>query len=387
MRPLRRMSISMISAALAALLVPVGTAGAGTPQAAPGKVHGLHEPDRILLHTILDQESHNWGVPAMAGAVIHTDNVTADAVGVRVLGGDDQVTTEDRFHLGSLTKAMTASMIGTIVDDGLLGWDSTPGGVFPAHSASMNPQLRDVTLDQLLSHHAGIAAFHLDEFAGLPTFTGSPSKQRQQFSLYLLRRPPAVPVGSFLYSNADYTIATTMAEAVTGRTWEQLMRSRLLKPLDIEEHIGWPAAEDRRQPVGHWNLGAGLVPGDPTYGAPTIIGPASDLNMSVNEFARFAQMHLRGLRGLPTLLSATTMTKMHTPIPPEGDLGPYALGWEVFDFNGVTTSAHDGTVEQFYAIVAVQPSRDLAVVVFANAGGYEGGNAVGSSVGRLLTEL
>jgi CubicO group peptidase (beta-lactamase class C family) len=62
-------------------------------------------------------------MPAMAAAVVTRDSVVfVDAVGVRKLGDPAPATRDDRFHLGSNTKAPTAGLVGLLVDEGKLAW-------------------------------------------------------------------------------------------------------------------------------------------------------------------------------------------------------------------------------------------------------------------------
>ncbi len=346
--------------------------------------------DQQLLNTVLQEETAQWGSPALAGAIIHAKSITTAVTGVRRSGTATPVALDDRFHLASLTKAITSAAIARLVEKRQLSWSSTPGEVFPELASSFDPQLRNVTLAQLLSHHAGLAAYTSQaEYATLPPFVGTASEQRMQFALYLLRRPPAGPAGGFIYSNADYTIAAEMAERASGKTWEELVESNVLGPLGIQEHLGWPATNNLTgEPWGHWDTGLGVLPADPySYQFPVVTQPAGDLNMSIGDFAKWVQANLRGLQGRDTpILRASTIKYLHTAQPGDVDqyYGPYGLGWQIYTYNGTLTSSHDGTSGTFMAIVAVQPSRDLAVVVFSNAGGAVGGNAVGESIQRLL---
>ncbi|MFL5093395.1 MAG: serine hydrolase, partial [Xanthobacteraceae bacterium] len=80
-----------------------------------------------------------YGLPALAAAVVKKGEiVAAGAVGVRVYGTNIGVTIDDRFHLGSDTKAMTATLAGIFVDGGKLRWTSTIGEVLGADVPGMN---------------------------------------------------------------------------------------------------------------------------------------------------------------------------------------------------------------------------------------------------------
>ena len=351
---MRRRLLTLILFLLVVLPLAVGGCGdKGTGPAATSLQRALN--DALWRHHL----------PGIAGAIIRSDSIETAVAGVRRLGFSSVIRIDDRFHLGSNTKAMTATLIARLVEEGRLTWESTPSSVFPELADSIRPEYRDITLTQLLSHRAGIPPFtEVTEFLALPDFIGTPMQQRRAFTAWLLHRPPATAPGQFLYSNAGYGIAGAMAERAAGESWESMLNSRLFVPLGIHGEIGWPAAADSNQPWGHWEESGKLTPHNPhdEYQLPAIIAPAGDVNMAITDYARFVQLHLRGLEGRPELLSSASFTRMHTPN------GDYALGWVVQLIDGVKSSAHEGSAGTFYAIVVVQPTRDLAVVVLTNAG-------------------
>ncbi len=97
------------------------------------------------------------GLPAFAAVVVRKGTVVAaGAVGTRRAGTDTPVTVNDRFHIGSDTKAMTSLVAATLVEEDRIGWGSTVAELFPELAGSMVAGLRGVTLEQLLSHTSGI---------------------------------------------------------------------------------------------------------------------------------------------------------------------------------------------------------------------------------------
>src|SRR5262245_25519791 len=92
-------------------------------------------------------------VPAMAVMVTRGREVVAQGVwGVRKAGDETKATLEDRWHLGSCTKALTATMLAVLVEEGRLAWDTTLGAVFP--EVEKHEKWNGVTLEQLLAHRA-----------------------------------------------------------------------------------------------------------------------------------------------------------------------------------------------------------------------------------------
>ena len=67
-------------------------------------------------------------LPSLGAMLIQGDQIVEmAAIGMRAVGSGDQVTTEDRWHLGSLTKAMTATLAGILVERGVVVWSTTIG--------------------------------------------------------------------------------------------------------------------------------------------------------------------------------------------------------------------------------------------------------------------
>ena len=271
--------------------------------------------------------------------------LAAEAVGVRRLGALEQVRSDDRFHLGSLTKAITATMIATLVEEGALSWESRITEVFPEWADSIHPEMSTVMLDQLLRHAAGVAPYEDDgapEYRALPDLPENPIEQRRAFARIALQRAPLFAPGTARrYSNGGYVIAAAMAERVTARSWESLVQDRVFRPLGMQSAgFGWPADADRAEPWGHVPAeGGDLQPLDPAdVRLPAWHRPAGDISLSAQDYGRFLREHLRGLRGVDGLLQAGTVKYLHTPA---GE-SPNALGWGVREVGGRLRSSHNG---------------------------------------------
>lgn len=317
------------------------------------------------LATTVENIRVRHGLPALGIAVIDRDSIHVTIRGVRKLGVPTAAQAGDLFHMGSLVKPMTATMIARLVEAGSLSWDRTLPQAFPQFADSMVAAYRTVTLRQLLQHRGGVPAFEtLADFAVLPAFSGTAVERRRAFVRWLVTRPPAVTPGNYLYSNAGYGVAAAMAEAAEGSSWDLLLTSELLDPLGVAATFGWPTDHDAAQPWGHTVVGGSLVSIDPNAGrVPTVVAPAGDLSQSLEAFGRFAQLHLRSLLGTPQLLSAGTYTLLHTP--PAG--GDYAMGWQRLSLQGRLVYAHEGSAGTFAAFVLLDPSRGGAYVLATNA--------------------
>ena len=96
------------------------------------------------------------------------------------------------------------------------------------------------------------------------------------------------------------------------------------------------------------------------------------MSVTPGDYAKFLQLHLRGLEGRDGLLKAETIKRLHTRVDET-----VALGWGEVDLEGAPASVHSGSGGTFFAVVALWPSRDLGVAVFANSGGDRAQNVCG----------
>ena len=183
------------------------------------------------LQAILGRGAQHFG---MVAAVLRGERIIAQGVaGVRKRGTAERITLDDQFHLGSCTKAMTATLVAMLVEEGKLNWTTTLGELFADTVKLMHPAWEKVTLRQVLSHRAslrlepdgqGVAELVRPPRARLGTLP----QQRLEIAREALSRPPGIPPDTkFWYSNVGYVLAGAVLEQLTGRPWEDLMHAQI----------------------------------------------------------------------------------------------------------------------------------------------------------------
>ncbi|HMQ16134.1 MAG TPA: serine hydrolase domain-containing protein [Phycisphaerae bacterium] len=378
--------LGLACAACRPFAVPAGVAD--RPRAEEPAARFEAEP-QTRLEGLLTSIREKHAVPALAAAVVTADGISAaGAVGRRCADVATEVRPGDRFHIGSCTKAMTATLAAILVERGMLGWDSTLAEVFPERTAQMHPDYRSVTLEQLLSHVAGmpqdLSADGL--WAQLWAHGGTPTEQRLVLLDGVTRRPPlSAPGTAYLYSNAGVSAAGAMLERVSGEAWEALIERELFRPLGMNSAgFGAPGRADRYdQPRGHRREGSQLIPVEPGRASdnPDAIAPGGKVHCSVSDWARFVGLNLYGPRGRSTLLSPEAFARLHTPAPGRD----YALGWAVTrrDWGG-TVLTHTGSNTLWFAVTWVAPERGFGVVVATNVAGDEAERACDEAAWVLI---
>ena len=312
-------------------------------------------------------QKHN--VPGFAAAVVSNgETVALGVAGLRTRGKNDKITVADRFHLGSDTKAMTATLCGILVDEGKLKWTQTLGETFPEMRKSMSPQYQAVTLEQLLTHRSGAPGDLTKDvlWGKLYRHRGTPTSARRLLLEGVTSKPPeAAPGTQYIYSNAGFSIAGHMAEKVTGKSWENLLTEKIFRPLGMTSAgFGAPGSPTKNdQPRGHKADGTPVEPG-PAADNPVAIGPAGIVHCSIGDWAKFAAAHLPSAK--TKLVKPETLEKLHTPAPGEPK---YAMGWIVAEgqpWAGGPALTHNGSNTMWMATVWLAPAKDFAVLVTCN---------------------
>jgi CubicO group peptidase (beta-lactamase class C family) len=262
------------------------------------------------LREIVREARARTGVPGVAAGVLRDGMVETCADGVLQLGSDAAVRPETSFRVASISKPFTASLALSSLPLGeqLVGW---------------------------LSHTAG---FVCESEAPLPEGAE----------------------GLFSYSNAGYWAAGREVARVSGTSFEEAMRGRILEPLGLEA-TGYddPGAAAARGHLQDGETGHRAVPED-AY--PVERRPSGGLWSTVDDLLRFAAHHLGG----PGPLSDQTRAAMREPQSQALGAG-YGLGWWVHDAGGRAALDHEGSVAGYQSLLLLVPEEGFALAVLTNS--------------------
>ncbi|MCZ4223347.1 serine hydrolase domain-containing protein [Pedobacter rhodius] len=304
-------------------------------------------------------------IPELAYAVV-TDRsvITAAAIGYHSILLNDTATLNDRFHIGSNTKAMTAFIIAKYVEKGKLKWDTRFFDIYPEWQKSSKKAYDGITLQDLLSHKAFIQPFQGEGDTTVPDFKGSRQQKRAAFGKFVLTLEPAKidSNNKFVYSNAGYTLAALMLERVTNLTWEQLVNQVFNKDLKLNVKLSWPDNQSEKDTWGHSYENGKLTPVPSNTGFHLdYTEPAGDINIELPDYVKFIQMNLRGLEGQNNYLKASTYKFIHEGIP------NYSLGWFNIYEDNKSLSTHSGTAGTYYSLVHIDRKAFIGYVIFTNS--------------------
>ena len=246
------------------------------------------------LPELLEWARASQNAPALAAVVVRHGRVAElAAVGRRSANNSIQVTTADRWQIGSMTKAMTATLAALLVEDGLISWDTTAIDVWPELASSIHPGFRSATLRQFLSHSSGMKRD--DEYGPAEDpAPGSLMQKRRAWSEHLLTRAPEFTPGTMNYSNVGYVVAGAMLETRAAMPYETALTTRVFAPLGmIHSGFGAPGAPGAfDEPLGHWSRASGfepVPPGSIDSDIPASVGPAGKVHTTLEDYALFMQ--------------------------------------------------------------------------------------------------
>ncbi len=381
----------MLRALCIPLFLLLAGCGSEDPFDAPELPNDVGVAGDGALAEVLEPIRAAWDVPAMGALMIVQGQVLETAaVGRRSLSSSERVTTQDLWHFGDLTKSMTATLAGVLVEAGHLDWTTTVAQAMPDVAAAIRVEYHDVRLEELLSHTSGLS----NDLTGTTWWSQLPHSdplpdQRVALSTELMQNQAGAPRGEYFYSNGGYVVAGAMIERVMGEQWEDLIVAHVFNPLGMfTASFGAPGrAGSFLQPWGHALENGTYSPIEPGPAAdsPEVVGPAGTVHMSMADFARYAAAHIAGARGADGLVTAETFARLHQQTPGTAS----GLGWLLAVrgwANGIALH-HEGSNQLWYANVWLAANRDFGVLAITNAGEGRGYEATEATVDALVARF
>ncbi|MEU3468556.1 serine hydrolase domain-containing protein [Streptomyces sp. NPDC006687] len=325
---------------------------------------------RALSHRIAVAQSEGRA-PSVVAAVVRGGQVVWEGSRTSVEGhGPDG---DVQYRVGSITKTFTAVLVMRLRDEGLLALSDPLGKHLPGSGAD------EVTIAQLLSHSAGLAAETPGEW-----WERTPAAQRPGLAEVLGEKPfKHTPGSRHHYSNPGYTLLGSLVEALRGKPWEEALRTEVLEPLGLHRTSAHPQAPH----AGGWAVHpwADVMMPEPAEDL-GLMAAAGQLWSTTRDLARFAVLLTHGDE---RVLSAESVREMRTSAaPPEpglADLG-YGLGLQLADQRGRRLVGHGGSLPGFVAGLWLSEADDVAAVVLANCTSGVAASTVATDLLAIVAE-
>lgn len=314
-----------------------------------------------------------YEVPGLAIMVVKDGKVIhSKGYGVRQLGTNQPVDSKTLFACASTTKAMTATCMGMLVDEGKVKWDDRVINYLPDFQLYDPYVTRELKIRDLFTHNSGVGnADFLWSIMNIPAEEVL-AKMKMVEPSYSLR-------SSFIYQNIFYLAAGKVIEKVSGMPWEVFIQKRIFDPLAMTRTFPLLSqVKDANQSFPHHWVDGKITMIERT--SADEIGPAGSVWSCVDDMSKWALCMLDSSKYAGgRLVKATTWNELFKPqvmvtasqFYPTAQLTKpnwktYGLGWFQQDYKGQKINFHTGSLAGETAIHGQLPAAKLAVYVFGN---------------------
>jgi D-alanyl-D-alanine carboxypeptidase len=312
-------------------------------------------------------------IPGLALAIVRDGKVTKhEAYGLANLELKVPVRKETVFEIGSVTKQFTAALVLLLVEEGRLSLDDRISKFFDGAPETW----RDITVRHLLTHTSG-----LKNYNSLRGFEVSKKLDARKFVAALGVEPlESKPGETFKYCNSGYNLAGYIIEKVTGKSYWEVLRARILDPLEMRvttsrdlEPILDNRADGYELKAGKWiNRDSDLTD---VFAAGAIASTVGDLL----KWSAAMDGRLLSQSSREAMWKATTLAG--------GKTYPYGFGWRLDDHKGRRAIGHSGSTSGFTAGHLRLPDEKLTIIVLCNLGEQGTAMQVAKGIADLFPPL
>ena len=315
------------------------------------------------LYDLVSGELARWKVPGMQVATWKDGEVRTASFGTANLETGQAVTDGTVFQIGSITKVFTATAVMQLVDTWKLELDAPVTRYLPDFRLSTQQATEALTVRHLLTHTGG---FWGDDFTDYGV--GDDALGKAVAALRGVRQLTA-PGELWFYCNAGFQVLGRLLEVAYGKSAEDVIRDRVLKPLAMERST-FRVDEAITNPVA---LGYNTITTDEPevarpYAITRAMAPAGTIMGTTTDLLKFAAFHLGdGMAGERRVLSTAALAAMQKPQVESANMASHwGLGWWLQEAGGVRTIGHGGSTNGHRALLTICPERRFAVAILTN---------------------
>ena len=328
----------------------------------------LKDFDAWMARTLKD-----WNVPGIGvGIVVGDKLVFAKGYGYRDYGAKLPFTPNTLYQIASNSKLFTAVAAGLLVEEGKLTWDKPVRESVPAIQFYNDYLYSTVTLRDMLAHRTGITRHDMIWYQ-------APDSRKELFSKLKYMEPKEPPRTVFLYNNMMYAAAGYLVELQSGKTWEEFVRDRIFKPLEMSNSL-FSVAEMVKRPdfgVAYTEKRDSFeIYKIPYYEDTEGMAPAGAIISNIEDMSHWliALMNDGKYKGKQVLPAGVLKATIQPAIAQANTLAEVRGWWEILNPNygmGRSTSSyrghlqtyHGGDLDGFHSQVSFMPQEHIGVLV------------------------
>ncbi len=341
-------------------------------------ITGFGQDKRLAgLDTFINRMLKDYKGVGLAIAVVEKNKVVLlKGYGYRDLEKKLLVTEETLFAIGSCTKAFTASLLGMLAQEKKLSLDKPVLGYFPELRFVNDGLSEQVTVRDMMSHRTGLPR-HDYSWYGAEDIGRDSLVHRIRFFA-----PSASLREKWQYNNFMFLAQGSLAEKLTGKKWETLVKEKIFQPLGMTStatsinametgsnaSIGYRVKNDSAiVKMKYMNIDA--------------MGPAGSINSNVKDMTKWVTTWIYGGKyNGKEIIPANYVTEalssqmvisaaLPTPETPDVQFSNYGLAWFLSSYRGHYRVEHGGNIDGFAANTSFFPSDSIGIVVLTNQNG------------------
>jgi CubicO group peptidase (beta-lactamase class C family) len=311
----------------------------------------------------------DYNAVGLSVAVIQNNKVIySKGFGYRDLEKKLPVTTNTVFPIGSVTKAFTGALLGILEEENKVDLKARPSDYIPEFEFYNNEMNKRIIIEDLLSHKSGIGnTGTADVFFPIENKLDAVKRLK-----YL--KPEAAVQNSFAYSNMGYTLAGTIAEQVTKKTWDVNIKEQIFEPLGMQNSYTKLSEIEQN---ADYSLPYGINNGDieeVQYEKFHSLSPAGAIKSNVIDMSKWMMTWLNNGRFeekqiIPTdyVERATKLQNInHSAYEKDAFLFGQGFGWRLRSSYGNFRIEHGGNTYGFSSDLAIFPLDNVGIVVLTN---------------------
>ena len=326
------------------------------------------------LERYVTKTMKQYEVPGASIVLVQGDKVVyIRGLGVRDIQTKAPVTTATLFGIGSTTKSMTAVMMASLVDEGMIDWDTPVKDVMPTFALSDPQVTSEITFEHTLCMCTGVPR-RMEEIT---------ARYSEMTAEDIIESLATIPLSGtfehqFNYSTRMLAAGGYIAAMAAGgeygnlaQAYAHLLQERLLDPLkmtsstlSIDEAV---ASGDYATPYYTSISGYEAISPD-IEGMFTPISPAGALWSNADDMAKYLIMLING--GISAdgqrVVSAENLSYLWEPRVAIDAHISYGLGWHVEDYHGLTVIHHPGGTVGFASELVVIPDHNIGFALLTN---------------------
>jgi CubicO group peptidase (beta-lactamase class C family) len=307
--------------------------------------------DNILSNQFKSSETGVAALVAKNGKIIYRK-----AFGKANLELEVNMTPENVFQIGSITKQFTSVAILMLLEEGLLSLEDDITKFIPTYPTNG----KKITIHHLLTHTSGIKSYtSMQRFGEVMTIDETPLK----FIDFFKNEPMDFDPGEkYLYNNSGYFILGYIVEKVSGTSYPKFIQERIFDAIDMKSSYYGSHKKLIKNRASGYQKGAEFS--NAQYISLTLPYAAGSIMSNVDDMLKWQTAITNNV-----FLKKATIDKAFTNYTLiNGDKINYGYGWSINEINDVPTIEHGGAIPGYLSMGVFVPSKKVYVIVFSNCG-------------------